>query len=65
MIISGDQDRVIPVEHARAAHRTLTNSRLHIMSGVHHHPPTERPEAVACLIDDFVATTAEDTTRAA
>jgi pimeloyl-ACP methyl ester carboxylesterase len=64
LIISGDEDRVIPVEHARAAHRMLPDSRLHIMSGVHHHPPTERPETVAHLIDDFVATT-EDTLRAA
>ena len=61
LIISGDQDRVIPVEHARAAHRTLPNSRLHIISGVHHHPPTERPETVARLIEDFIATTGEDT----
>jgi pimeloyl-ACP methyl ester carboxylesterase len=65
LIISGDQDRVIPVEHARAAHRTLPNSRLHIMSGVQHHPPTERPDTVARLIDDFVATTAEDAPCAA
>jgi pimeloyl-ACP methyl ester carboxylesterase len=65
LIISGDQDGVIPVEHARQAHRTMPNSRLHIISGVHHHPPTERPEDVAHLIDDFVATTAEDTARAA
>jgi pimeloyl-ACP methyl ester carboxylesterase len=65
LIISGDQDRVIPVEHARAAHRTMPNSRLHIIEGVHHHPPTERPETVASLIDDFVATTGVDTPRAA
>lgn len=65
LIISGDEDRVIPVEHAREAHRILPNSRLHIMSGVHHHPPTERPEVVAHLIDDFVATTSEATPRAA
>jgi pimeloyl-ACP methyl ester carboxylesterase len=61
LIVSGDQDRVIPVEHARAAHRTMPNSRLHIIPGVHHHPPTERPETVAHLIDDFIATTGEDT----
>lgn len=61
MIISGDQDRIIPVEHARAAHRTMPNSRLHIIPGVHHHPPTERPETVASLIDDFIASTGEDT----
>jgi pimeloyl-ACP methyl ester carboxylesterase len=61
LIISGDQDRVIPVEHARAAHRTMPNSRLNIIPGVHHHPPTERPETVARLIDDFIAATGEDT----
>jgi pimeloyl-ACP methyl ester carboxylesterase len=61
LIISGDQDRVIPVEHARAAHRTMPNSRLHIIAGVDHHPPTERPEIVARLIDDFIATAGEDT----
>jgi pimeloyl-ACP methyl ester carboxylesterase len=65
LIISGDQDGVIPVEHAHAAHRTLPNSRLHIISGVQHHPPTERPETVARMIDDFVATTAADAPRAA
>jgi pimeloyl-ACP methyl ester carboxylesterase len=65
LIISGDEDRVIPVEHARAAHRMLPDSRLHIMSGVHHHPPTEGPETVARLIDEFVATTEQDAPRAA
>nr|WP_101948987.1 alpha/beta fold hydrolase [Mycobacterium sp. 3519A] len=65
LIISGDQDRVIPVDHALAAHRTLPNSRLHIMAGVGHHPPTERAEAVARLIDDFVATTTDHAPRAA
>ena len=65
LIISGDQDRVIPVEHAHAAHRILPGSRLHVIPGVHHHPPTERPETVAGLIDEFVATTGEDAPRAA
>jgi pimeloyl-ACP methyl ester carboxylesterase len=65
LIISGDDDRVIPVEHARAAHQMLPNSRLHVMSGVRHHPPTERPETVASLIDDFVGATADQTSCAA
>jgi pimeloyl-ACP methyl ester carboxylesterase len=65
LIISGDADQVIPVEHARAAHQKLPNSRLHVMPGVHHHPPTERPETVARLIDDFVAATAQETLQAA
>lgn len=58
MIISGDEDRVIPVEHARTAHHMFPNSRLHVLPGVHHHPPTERPVEVAGLIDDFLAATA-------
>ncbi|MGO4445287.1 alpha/beta fold hydrolase [Mycobacterium sp. 2YAF39] len=54
LIISGDQDRIIPVEHARAAHATMPNSRLHVLAGVHHHPPTEEPQKVAGLIDQFL-----------
>lgn len=57
LIISGDADRVIPVEHARAAHARIPNSRLHVLPGVHHNPPTEQPAMVARLIDDFVAET--------
>lgn len=55
LIISGDEDRVIPVEHARAAHATMPNSRLHVLPGVHHHPPTEEPQQVADLISEFLA----------
>ena len=54
LIISGDQDRVIPVEHARAAHATMPNSRLHVLTGVQHHPPTEAPQQVATLISEFL-----------
>ncbi len=55
LIISGEQDRVIPVEHARAAHAALPNSRLHVIPDVWHHPQVERPDTVADLIDDFIA----------
>lgn len=55
LIISGGQDRVIPVAHARAAHEALPNSRLHVLPGVWHHPQVERPITVATLIDDFIA----------
>ncbi|MBV9515917.1 MAG: alpha/beta fold hydrolase [Mycobacteriaceae bacterium] len=57
MIISGDQDRVIPVAHAHAAHEALPNSRLHILPGVWHHPQIERPTAVTELIDEFIGAT--------
>ena len=55
LIISGDADHVIPVEHARTAHAMLPHSLLRILPGVHHHPPTEEPDTVARLIDEFVA----------
>jgi pimeloyl-ACP methyl ester carboxylesterase len=55
LIISGEQDRVIPVGHAHAAHKALPNSRLHVLPGVWHHPQVERPTTVATLIEDFIA----------
>lgn len=54
MIISGDQDRVIPVSHAYAAHAAMPHSKLHILPGVKHHPHTEQTETVAGLIDGFI-----------
>lgn len=54
LIISGDRDRIIPVDHAHAAHAAMPNSRLRVLAGVHHHPPTEEPEKVAGLIDEFL-----------
>ncbi len=56
LIISGQQDRVIPVAHAYAAHNALPNSHLHVIPGVWHHPQVERPDTVVRLIDDFMST---------
>lgn len=54
LIISGDQDRVIPVSHAYAAHEAMPHSKLHILPGVKHHPHTEQTDTVADLIDGFI-----------
>ncbi len=54
MIITGDQDPVIPVDHAYAAHQAMPHSRMHIIPGVAHHPHTESAGTVASLIDDFI-----------
>ncbi len=61
LIITGDQDPVIPVAHAYAAHQAMPHSRLHIIPGVTHHPHTESTETVARLIDDFIGADAEHT----
>jgi pimeloyl-ACP methyl ester carboxylesterase len=54
-IIGGENDRIIPVAHAHAAHAALPGSRLHIIEGAGHDPQVQRPDTVAGLILDFVA----------
>jgi pimeloyl-ACP methyl ester carboxylesterase len=58
LIITGDQDRVIPVAHAHAAHAALPDSRLYVLPDVYHHPHAECPDTVVALIDDFIGATA-------
>ncbi|GAY14600.1 alpha/beta fold hydrolase [Mycobacterium sp. shizuoka-1] len=58
MVIWGDQDAIIPVEHAYSAHETRPDVRLEVLAGVGHFPQVERPMEVVELIDDFIATTA-------
>jgi pimeloyl-ACP methyl ester carboxylesterase len=55
LIITGEQDRVIPVAHAHAAHAGLPNSRLHVLPDVWHHPQAECPDMVAALVEDFIS----------
>jgi pimeloyl-ACP methyl ester carboxylesterase len=56
MIVWGDADPIIPVEHAYAAHELMPGSRLEIMEGVGHFPHVERPEAFVELLLDFLST---------
>jgi pimeloyl-ACP methyl ester carboxylesterase len=57
MIVWGDRDAVIPVEHAHAAHELMPGSRLHIVEGAGHFLPVERPEVLESLLRDFLTTT--------
>ncbi len=54
MVIWGDQDAIIPVEHAYAVKESLPAIRLEILSGVGHFPQVECPVEVAELIEDFM-----------
>jgi pimeloyl-ACP methyl ester carboxylesterase len=58
MAIWGDQDAIIPVEHAYAAHEARPDVRLEVLTGVGHFPQVERPTEVVDLIDDFISNTA-------
>jgi pimeloyl-ACP methyl ester carboxylesterase len=57
MIVWGDRDGVIPVEHAYAAHELMPGSRLEIVEGVGHFLPVEQPQTLERLLRDFLTTT--------
>ena len=58
LIMWGDADPIIPVEHAQAAHETMPDSRMEILHGVGHFPQVENPERVVEILLDFISTTA-------
>lgn len=57
LIIWGERDRIIPVDHAYRAADAIPHSTLHVLPGLGHFPQAEDPEAVAGLILDFMAST--------
>lgn len=57
LIAWGDNDRIIPVQHAYDAHEAIAGSRLEIFEGSGHFLHAEEPERFARLLQDFVATT--------
>ncbi len=57
LLVWGENDRVIPVSHAHSAHEEMPGSRLEIISGAGHFVQLEKPQRVAELILDFLATT--------
>ncbi|OBI94223.1 alpha/beta fold hydrolase [Mycobacterium sp. 1245805.9] len=62
VLIWGDQDRIIPVAHAYAAHDALEGSRLEVLEGIGHFPHVEAPSAVADILEDFIASTTPSAT---
>jgi pimeloyl-ACP methyl ester carboxylesterase len=57
MIVWGENDPIIPVEHAHHAHEVIAGSRLELLPGVGHFPHVEAPEEFVALLSDFIATT--------
>jgi pimeloyl-ACP methyl ester carboxylesterase len=62
VLIWGDQDRIIPVAHAYAAHDALQGSRLEVLEGVGHFPHVEAPMAVADILENFITSTTPQAT---
>jgi pimeloyl-ACP methyl ester carboxylesterase len=57
LIIWGDCDGIIPIEHAHQAHAAMPGSRLEIFHGVGHFPHVEHPRRFVEALTDFIACT--------
>ena len=57
LIVWGEHDRTIPLEHGREAHAAIAGSRFETIPGSAHFPNLERPDALAGLLREFLQTT--------
>jgi pimeloyl-ACP methyl ester carboxylesterase len=57
LLVWGERDPIIPVEHARAAHRLVPGSRLEIFPDAGHFPHLDDPLRFVRLLRAFVAET--------
>ncbi len=57
LIVWGEHDAAIPVEHARIAHEAMPGSRLEIFPDAGHFPHHADPERFRAVLEDFLATT--------
>jgi pimeloyl-ACP methyl ester carboxylesterase len=57
MLVWGEHDPIIPVEHARAAHELVPRSRLEIFPDAGHFPHLDDPLRFVRLLTDFMRTT--------
>jgi pimeloyl-ACP methyl ester carboxylesterase len=57
LLLWGDDDPIIPVQHARAAHELLPHATLEVFDGVGHFPHVEAPERFVAVLQGFCAST--------
>ena len=57
MVVWGERDRTIPIEHGRRAHGAIPHSRFETLPNAAHFPHLEDPEGLAALLRDFLETT--------
>jgi len=56
LLVWGERDPIIPVEHARAAHRLVPGSRLELFPNAGHFPHLDDPLRFVRLLIDFIET---------
>jgi pimeloyl-ACP methyl ester carboxylesterase len=57
LIVWGEDDAIIPVAHAYAAHQAIRSSRLEIIENAGHFPHVEAPTRFVAAVVDFIQTT--------
>ena len=57
LIVWGERDRTIPIEHGRRAHELIPGSRFVSLPRAAHFPHLEDPEGLSEALLDFIATT--------
>ncbi|MDL2717966.1 MAG: alpha/beta hydrolase [Acidobacteriota bacterium] len=57
LIVWGEDDPLIPVQHGRAAHARIAGSRLEIFPDAGHFPYRDDPGRFASVLTDFIRTT--------
>ncbi|HWT90168.1 MAG TPA: alpha/beta fold hydrolase [Solirubrobacterales bacterium] len=55
LIVWGENDPIIPVEHAREAHAQLPSSHLEVFEDTGHIPQQERPGRFIAVLERFIA----------
>lgn len=54
LILSGDRDQLVPIEHARQFHDAIAGSELVVFEGVGHIPQEEKPDESAMAVHEFL-----------
>ncbi len=57
LIIWGERDAMLPVEHGRAAQEAIPGSRLEIFEQAGHLPQLDDPARFVAVVNDFIAST--------
>jgi pimeloyl-ACP methyl ester carboxylesterase len=57
LIVWGERDHTIPIEHGRAMHDTVPHSRFETLPAAAHFPHLEDPEGLARVLREFIETT--------
>jgi pimeloyl-ACP methyl ester carboxylesterase len=57
LIVWGERDHTIPLEHGRAAHRAVPHSQFRTLPTAAHFPNLEDPDGLANALLEFIAAT--------